>query len=381
MDLPLIYLDHNATAPLREVAREAMAPFLEGPRGNPSSLHRLGREAARAVEEARAEIATLLGAEDPGTIVFTSGATESDVWALRGAFDEGGGQGRGALVVGTTEHPAVLDTARALEQRGVPVRRVGVDERGRLLPFELEGEVRLVSLMAANNESGARHDVTSLAAQARRHGALFHTDAVQLLGRSPVEVRAWGVDLCSISSHKIGGPMGVGALYLRPGLSYPALITGGGHERGRRSGTLNVPGIVGFGAAARAVREGLARSVARQAKLRDHFEQVLAAEVSGVRFLGDHERRLPNTSLFSVPGVKGEAVVIELDAQGVALSTGAACSSGSGKPSHVLVAMGAPSEVIAGALRVSVGESTQLAEIDAAVALLSASIARLRALT
>jgi cysteine desulfurase len=376
----MIYLDYNATAPLRREAREAMEPYLSGPRGNAASLHALGRQARAVVERARADVAAFLGTPTPESVVFTSGATESDVWALRGVFDSSTPARRNALWVTAVEHPAVLDTALSLSSRGVHVRVAPVDSLGRLIDFKIKSDTRLVAVMAANNETGNLYDVGAIAERAHAAGAMVHCDAVQLAGRLPLDVEEWGVEFCAISAHKIGGPCGVGALYIRPGTTLAPLLTGGGHENGRRSGTLNVAGIVGFAAAARAAAGELGTVIANTRELRDRMQQALIAKIPGATILGDMQRRLPNTLMLSVPGVKGEAVVVEVDANGVAIATGAACSSGSGKPSHVLSAMNLGEDVIAGALRISLGSESRAAEIDTAVDLLAMSVSRLRAL-
>ncbi len=373
----MIYLDHNASAPLRPDALAAMQPFLLGAGANASSLHRLGRDAKEAIKQARAHVAGLIGAADADAIVFTSGGTESDVWALRGVFTDDVGD-RDELVVSAVEHPAVMETAVALAAAGrARVRRATVDGRGRLLPLVLGERTRLVSVMAANNETGNVYDIRHVVAAARDVGAAVHCDAVQAAGRAPVAVDDWGVDLCSISAHKIGGPQGVGALYVRPGFPLAPLITGGGQEGGMRSGTSNVAGIVGFGAAAAAVVADSA-APARMAALRDRFEARILDRIADVVVVGDLAHRLPNTSLLSIRGVKGEAVVFDLDAHGVAISTGSACSSGNGRVSHVVEAMSLPELDRDAVVRVSVGPETDPSSVDEAAATLEAAVRRLR---
>ncbi len=383
----MIYLDHNATTPLHPDAFTAMTPYWAGPRGNPSSMHSLGRQARDAIEAARAEVARLIGAAHPDSVVFTSGGTEANVQALRGAFAVRDAR-RDTLAVGTTEHPAVLETARALAASGVRVIGLGVDRRGGLNAEAADGlggldeRLRLLSVMAANNETGVRFDVAALAARAHDLGALYHCDAVQLLGKGAIDVAAWQVDLCTASAHKIGGPQGVGCLYIRPGVVLPALVTGGGQERGLRSGTENVAGIVGFGAAARAASDEAQLRWQRLADLRDRFETIVCAALGElVSPLVAGVDRLPNTSALAFPGVTGEALLMHLDACGVCVSTGSACSSGSGEPSHVLVAMGLPAAIISGALRISVGWDTTAADIETAAAALVDAVRRLARLS
>ena len=370
------YLDHNATSPLKPEVRDAMLPFLGGVTGNATSLHAAGRRSKQAVETARAHVAALVGATDPAEIVFTSGGTEADVLALRGTFERDDlDPSFDTLVTTAVEHPAVLQTARLLQSHGVRVLFTPVDAHGRLADPVIDDRTRLVSVMAANNETGNLYDIAGIARRARETGALVHTDAVQALGRIAIDAAGWGLDLLSASAHKLGGPTGVGCLYLAKGVSLAPVSTGGGQERGLRSGTLNVAGIVGFGEAARLAKERLSADAARVRTLRDRFEAGVIHAVPGVVFQGDLAHRLPNTSSLSIPGTKGEALLMAMDAMGFCVSTGSACSSGSGKPSHVLVAMGVPAELLGASLRVSLAASNTEAEVDAAVAAL-ADVAR-----
>tara|TARA_B100000029_G_scaffold353038_2_gene345629 strand:+ start:43 stop:1137 length:1095 start_codon:yes stop_codon:yes gene_type:complete len=343
-----------------------MQPFLGERSANASSLHRLGREARDAVEQAREYVGALMGAGSPENVFFTSGGTESDVWALRGVFEQKSNTERNSLLVSTVEHPAVLDTAAYLSKHGVDVQYIEVDSTGCLYRLPVTKKTRLVSVMAANNETGNLYNLKSMALWAQREGALIHTDAVQALGKIPVNVNQWGVDFCSVSAHKIGGPQGVGALYVHPDTSIGPLITGGGQERGHRSGTLNVAGIVGFGAVAKAIAGKIDERSRRMAALRDRLESQILTALKTVHVLGDLEHRLPNTTLLTVPGIKGEAIVLEMDAVGVAISTGAACSSGSGEPSSVLTAMRLANPKIQGAIRFSVGVENTEEEMDQA---------------
>ncbi len=373
----MIYLDYNASAPLNEAAKQAMLPFLGDHSANASSLHRLGREARKAVEKAREQVAKLMGVVNPENLVFTSGGTESDVWALRGVFEEKHNPERNSLLVSSVEHPAVLDTALWLAEQGINVEYIEVDTKGCLYRLPVANQTRLVSVMAANNETGNLYNLKSMALWARREGALIHTDAVQALGKIPVDVDAWGVDFCSVSAHKIGGPQGVGALYIHPEATIAPLITGGGQESGRRSGTLNVAGIVGFGAVAEVIAPRLNERSRTMATLRDRLESKILAALDTVHVLGDLEHRLPNTSLLAVPGIKGEAIVLEMDAAGVAISTGSACSSGTGEPSSVLTAMKLSNVKIQGAIRFSVGIENTEEEMDQAVSALIQTVERL----
>jgi len=360
----VIYLDHNASAPLLPEVFAAMRPFLEGLAANASSLHGPGRRARAAIDCAREKVAALIGADATG-VHFCSGGTEADAWALRSAF-RGATTDPGTLAIGATEHPAIRNTAAALTRDGVVVRELPVDGSGRLAPFTLASDTALVAVMAANNELGNLYDIAAVADQAHAVGARMHSDLVQAAGKIAVSVAAWGLDSAALSAHKIGGPQGVGALWIAPGQTLDPLVTGGGQERGLRSGTENVAGIVGFGAAAELAMRRLSTESARQAALRDELAARLLQGIAGAVVLGDAERRLPNTLSIAVPGVAGEAMVMRLDAVGVAISTGSACSSGSGKPSPVLVAMGLAAWQIKGALRFSLGPTTTAAQIAAA---------------
>lgn len=382
-----IYLDHNATAPVAVPARDAMVRTLsEEDFGNPSSVHYYGQRAKSSVDDARAAVAALIDA-DPGDTIFTSGGTESDNLALRGAL-EGRGDGRRHLVTSAIEHEAVLNTARALEKSGWPVSIVPVGASGVVDPDDIARAVRpdtaLVSLMHANNEVGTIQPILEAAAIARAAGAWFHTDAVQSAGKLPVSVRAWsaaGVDLVAISGHKFGGPKGIGALWIRRGVRLTPTATGGRHERNRRAGTENVSGIAGFGAAATVARERLATDSPRIAALRDRLESAILSRVAGAVVNGDPTRRLPNTSNISFDGVEAESLLIALDLEGIAVSTGAACSSGTLEPSHVLKAMGLPHLRTKNSLRFSLGPENTDAEIDAVVATLPPLVDKLRRLS
>jgi cysteine desulfurase len=366
------YLDWNATAPLRQQARAAVAEAI-GACGNPSSVHAEGRAARRLIEEARESVAALVGAE-PRNVVFTSGGTEANVMALSPFLATGQeGEPRDCLVISAIEHPSVLTGGRF---RRDAIELVPVTADGRLdlsaLGAVLSGLDRrerrrpLVSVMLANNETGVVQPVSQAAALAHGAGALVHVDAVQGAGRIVCNINDLGADLMTLSGHKIGGPKGVGALIKRDQALHftDPLIKGGGQERGARGGTENVAGIVGFGAAAAAVRLALATEGARMAALRDRLEAGLRARMPAAIVFGAQAERLPNTTLFGVPGIKAETAVIALDLDGIAVSSGAACSSGKVQPSHVLAAMGVAPALAQGAIRVSLGPSTTESEVD-----------------
>ncbi|MFH1144713.1 MAG: cysteine desulfurase NifS [Candidatus Eisenbacteria bacterium] len=381
-----IYLDHNATTPLDPLVLDEMLPYLRDRFGNASSVHEAGREARRAVEQARERVAALIHA-DPAEIVFTSGGTEADNHALRGVFAKGGRDGdeRPHLITSAIEHPAVLNTAQMLEKRGYGVTYLPVDARGRIdvaaVAGAIRSETRLISVMLANNEVGTLQPVAELAPQARERKILLHTDGVQALGRIAIDVRALGVDLLSMSSHKIYGPQGVGALFIRRGVSVGPLIVGGHQERRRRGGTENVAGIVGFGKACELCGQGLEQNAARTAALRDRLEQAILRRIPHATINGHPTHRLPNTLNAAFRFVEGEALLINLDFEGVAVSTGSACSSGDLKPSHVLIAMGISPVDAHGSLRFSLGRTTTEAEIDAALEVLVRVVERVRSMS
>lgn len=353
--------------------------------GNPSSVHYHGQQAKSLIDDARASVAALIDA-DPADVIFTSGGTEADNLALRGAL--AARPGRHAIVTSAIEHEAVLTTARALAKQGAPLSLVAVDASAVVDPDAVRAaitpETAVVSVMHANNEVGTIQPILDVARAAREAGAWFHTDAVQSAGRLPISARAWaaaGVDLIAISSHKIGGPKGVGALWIRRGVTLGAILTGGRHERNRRAGTENVPGIVGFGAAARdALAERDARA-ARERVLRDALETGLAALVPDIDVNGDPGKRLPNTANISFSGVEAESLLIALDLEGISVSTGAACSSGTLEPSHVLQAMGLPRDRTRNSIRFSLGPETTAGDIDRVLAVLPPIVDKLRRLT
>jgi cysteine desulfurase len=350
------YLDWNATAKLRPEAREAVLAALETG-GNPSSVHGAGRSARRLVEQAREQVAALVGVQ-PRQVVFTSGGTEANVLALAPMLGD-------ALLVSATEHPSVRAGGRFAAVEEIPVTADGVVDL-EALQQRLAGVSRpLVSIMLANNETGVVLPIAPAAEMVHAAGGLLHVDAVQGPGRIVCDFKALGADLMTLSAHKIGGPQGVGALIKRDAVDLDTQLKGGGQERGARAGTENVPGIAGFGAAAAAVSGAWRDEAARMASLRDRLESGLRAIAPQVVIFGEGGSRLPNTTLFAILGVKAETAVIALDLEGVAVSSGAACSSGKVTPSHVLAAMGVPSGLTRGAIRLSLGYSSTEAEIDA----------------
>lgn len=378
-----VYLDNNATTRVDPLVLEAMSPHFLQDFGNASSIHEFGQQAREAVETARQAIADLIGGQ-PKEIVFTSGGTESDNTAIRGVAAAHSGKGR-HLITTTIEHPAVLRTMEQLEEEGFEVTYLPVDHQGFIRLDDLYATVRedtiLVSIMHANNETGAIQDLRAVGEFARKKGVLFHSDAVQSAGKIPLDVSDLGVDLLSLSGHKIHGPKGAGALYIRQGVEMKSLLLGGSHERGRRGGTENVPGIVGLGKAATLAREGLEDFNRRVRSLRDRLETELMERISQTRINGSTLRRMPHTTNLSFRGVEGEALLISLDLQGIAVSTGAACSSGSLEPSHVLKAMGFQNRRVESALRFSLSRMTTEEEITTALDVIPATVQRMRELS
>lgn len=373
----VIYLDYNATAPVDPEVLDAMAPYLRRGYGNPSSLHGPGRAAREAIERAREQVARLANAR-PGEVVFTSGGTEANNLAIKGAA---AALPRGAILVSAIEHSSVLAPARAMEACGWRLREIPVDAEGRVsgeaLVDCLDGETRLVSVMSSNNETGAIQPVARLAEIARSRGALFHTDAIQSAGKVELDFAASGAQLMSLSAHKLGGPKGIGALLVDRGVDIEPQMHGGGQESGRRSGTENVPGIVGFGVAAEKAAAGIAARAERLRGLRERLEARLAV-VPGVEIFAAGAQRLPNTVCFSVAGIDGGTLLLMLDEAGFALSSGSACASGREEPSHVLAAMGVGRELAYGALRVSLGMENGPGEVDMFVGALEERVNYLR---
>jgi cysteine desulfurase len=373
-----IYLDFNATTPVLPEVAAAMLPYLCEEYGNASSIHRWGQRARAAVEQSRESVALLIGGR-PSEVVFTSGGTESDNLAIFGVA------GARHVVTTAIEHHAVLNTCEALEREGVAVTFVPVGRSGIVDPAAVVAALRpdtsLISVMLANNETGAIQPVEEIARLGRERGVLVHSDAVQAAGKISIDVRALGVDLLSISGHKIYAPKGVGALWVRKGVRIRPQIYGGRHERERRAGTENVPGIVAMGASAETARRELAAESLRIAGLRDRLERGICERVPDVTVNGDPAHRVPNTTNLTFDGIEGEALVIALDLQGISCSTGAACSSGAIEPSHVLTAMGLSAEQARATLRISLGKQNSQADVDRVLEVLPRVVARLRALS
>ena len=379
-----IYFDHNATTPLGPAALEAMTRALGEDFGNASSVHAYGQRAKAHLDLARSRVAALIGA-DPAEIVWTAGGTESDNFALRGIAEACESKGRRHLVITAIEHEAVLNTARSLARRGWQVSVVPPTSDGLVDPAEVASaitpETALVSVMHANNEIGTVQPVAEIARIVRERGALMHTDAVQTVGKLEVDVTALGVDLLSLSAHKFGGPKGAGALWIRRGTRIAPLLTGGRHERNRRAGTENVPAIVGLGVAAEHAAANLRTHEREVASLRDRLEAGVLARVPGSVVNGNTSRRVANTSNISFERVEAESLLIALDLEGIAVSTGSACSSGTLEPSHVLKAMRLPPGRTQGALRFSLGPTNTDAEVDHLLDVLPGLVDKLRSLT
>ena len=380
----MIYLDYNATTPADPRVIEAMLPWFHKHPGNPSSRsHHLGWEAEEAVEQARRDIAELIGADDR-EVFFTSGATESDNLAIKGIFERYGQKGRHIVSV-NTEHPAVLEPLAELEKRGGSVTILSVEENGLVDLCQLDQAIRddtvLVSIMWANNETGVIQPMAKIGELCHRRGVLLMSDAAQAFGKIPIDVRAAGVHLLSLSGHKMYGPKGIGALYIRrrsPRVSVAPQLHGGGQQGGIRPGTLNVPGIVGFGKAAALAKTSMAAESARLAILRDSLEETLSKELPALKFNGDRHHRLPHVANISFTGVSADALLLACSGH-LALSTGSACSSATPEPSHVLRAMGVGQHRAESALRFSLGRFTTAEEIDATIGLISESVSQLRA--
>src|SRR5580693_9417862 len=381
------YLDYNATTPVDPAVLEAMLPFLSDNFGNASSIHSPGQRARAAVDRARDSVASLLGAK-PSEIVFTSGGTESDnlsIFGLVSGVAPKSAAGRKHIITMAFEHHAILHSCQALEQQGIEVTYMPVGSAGLVDPDEIRRALRpetiLISVMHTNNELGTIQPIDEIGRIAAEADIYFHCDAVQSAGKLALNVNHLRVDLLSISAHKIYGPKGVGALYVRTGTPLAPQFHGGHHERDRRPGTENVPGIVGLGRAAELARKSLMTDCARITSLRNRLEEALLAACADARVNGKPAQRVPNTSNISFHAAGGEALVIALDLQGIACSTGAACSSGAVGPSHVLIAIGLSPDEARSSLRLSLGRTTTPAEIDQVIAVIPQAVERLRALS
>ncbi|MDV2989712.1 MAG: IscS subfamily cysteine desulfurase [Dehalogenimonas sp.] len=378
-----IYLDYAATTPVAPEVIEAMQPYFQAVSGNPSAIYAEGQQARQAVEGARAACARVINARSD-EITFVSGGTEADNMALAGVC-RASAKSHPHIITTAIEHHAVLETCHFLEKQGVAVTILQVDGQGFVDPVSVEKALRpdtvLVSVILANNEIGVIQDLAAISRITRPAGVYLHTDAVQAFGRIPVDVQALGVDLLSISAHKLYGPKGIGALYIRKGTRIAPLIWGGGQERGKRSGTENVPGIIGLGKAAELAAADLTAEASRLTLLRDRLIAGVLAGVPGSRLNGHPTRRLPNNANFSFDYVEGESVCLNLDLAGIAASPGSACSSTSTSPSHVLTALGLPPHQAFGSLRLSLGRGTGKAGIDRVMAVLPEVVSRLRAMS
>ena len=379
-----IYLDHAATTPLHPQVQEAMLPYWAEEYGNPSSIHQFGQRAAAAVAESRAAVAELLGAE-PTEIIFTSGGSEADNLALVGVVTALGHRGN-HVVTTAAEHHAVFHTCQALEKRGLArATYLPVDRYGGVAPEQVRQAITdqtvLVSVMHANNEVGTIQPIEEIGAACRERGVLFHSDAVQTVGHLPLQVHAMNIDLLSLAAHKFYGPKGCGALFVRRGVRLVPLIHGGGQERGLRAGTENVPGLVGLGAAARIAQQEMAAEIPRQSALRDRLLAGLGERISDLVVTGHPTRRLPNNASVCIRYVEGESMLLNLDMEGIAASSGSACTSGSLEASHVLLAMGIEHELAHGSLRFSLGRDTIPEHIERVLEVLPPVVEKLRAMS
>jgi cysteine desulfurase len=375
-----VYLDNNATTPVLPEVLEAMSPYFAGHFGNASSIHHHGQETRAAVERARESVAALLGCR-PAEIVFTSGGTESDNLAIFGLARPGD-----HVITSSVEHHAVLNSCKHLEERGIEVTYLPVDGRGLVGPDDLRRAMRpntrLTTIIMANNETGVLQPIDEIGKVCLEADVYFHTDAVQAASKVPIKVKEIGCDLLSISGHKIHAPQGVGALYVRKGTTLEPMLYGGSHERSRRAGTENVPGIVGLGKAAELAMKGFEKGeTTRMAALRDHLENSILQNVESARVNGEGAPRVPNTSNIFFDYIEGEALIIALDLKGLAVSTGAACSSGAIEPSHVLTAMGLRPDRARASIRFSLGKQNSAEEVEFAIGLVPAQVARLRELS
>jgi len=379
----LIYLDNAATTKTSEEVVAAMLPYFTEYYGNPSSVYEFAGESKKAVSNARRTIAETLGAQENG-IYFTAGGSEADNWALKATAEAYQNKGK-HIITTRIEHHAILHTAEYLEKRGFEITYIGVDENGVVKVDELEKAIRpdtiLISVMFANNEIGTIQPIKEIGEIAKKHGILFHTDAVQAYGQLPINVDELHIDMLSSSGHKLNGPKGIGFLYIRKGVKIRSFVHGGAQERKRRAGTENVPGIVGYGKAAEIAAKTMKERTAKEIELRDHLIDRVLAEVPYTRLNGHRTNRLPNNANFSFQFVEGESLLILLDNNGICGSSGSACTSGSLDPSHVLLAIGLPHEIAHGSLRLTLSAETTLEDIDFVVDCIKQIIERLRSMS
>lgn len=376
----MIYMDHAATTKLSARALDAMMPFLTENYGNAGSIYRLGTESKKAITKARRAIADTLNAQ-PNEIYFTSGGTESDNWAIKSVFDAKKQQGK-HIITSSIEHHAVLHTCKYLEKQGAEITYIKADEFGRIDLACLERAIRpdtiLISIMAANNEIGTLQPVKEIGAIAKKHGILFHTDAVQAYGQIPLDVEAHGIDLLSVSGHKLNGPKGIGFLYAKSGVEIGSFVHGGGQERGKRAGTENVPAIVGLATAALETCDKMTERTKKETILRDYMMREIETTVSGVKLNGHPKERLPGNVHFCFEGIESESALIMLDMEGICASGGSACTTGDEGPSHVLEAIGVKEELARSALRFTLGEENTKDEVDVVVGKLKEIVEKLR---
>jgi len=376
-----IYMDNAATTATRPEVLEAMLPYFTQNNGNPRSIHAFGRDARRAIENARKQVAAALGCE-PREVYFTAGGSESDNWAIRCALQNKQGK---HIITSAIEHHAVLHTCEYMEKQGYEVTYLPVDEYGIVSVEDVKKAIRpdtaLITIMAANNEIGTIQPIAEIGKIAKEAGILFHTDAVQAVGAVPIDVKKWNVDMLSLSGHKFHAPKGVGALYVRKGIRITNLIYGGAQERGLRAGTENLPGIVGLGKAIELAVAEIPEYTERLTKLRDKLIDGILASIPDVQLNGHRTQRLPGNVNVSVRYVEGEALLMRLDLAGIAASSGSACTSGSLDPSHVLLAIGLPHEIAHGSLRLSLGNDTTEADVDYVLATLPNIVTTLRAMS
>ena len=379
----LIYLDNAATTKTSEEVVAAMLPYFTEYYGNPSSVYEFASESKKAVSNARRTIAETLGAQE-NEIYFTAGGSEADNWALKATAEAYQSKGK-HIITTKIEHHAILHTAEYLEKRGFEITYIGVDENGVVKVDELEKAIRpdtiLISVMFANNEIGTIQPIKEIGEIAKKHGVLFHTDAVQAYGQLPINVDELHIDMLSSSGHKLNGPKGIGFLYIRKGVKIRSFVHGGAQERKRRAGTENVPGIVGYGKAAEIAAKTMKERTAKEIELRDHLIDRVLAEVPYTRLNGHRTNRLPNNANFSFQFVEGESLLILLDNNGICAASGAACTSGSLDPSHVLLAIGLPHEIAHGSLRLTLSAETTMEDIDFVVDCIKQIIERLRSMS
>lgn len=379
----MIYLDNAATTSVSEEVFEAMKPYFCEQYSNPSAVYSFAGQSMKAVDEARARIAELIGAQ-PNEIYFTAGGSESDNWAIKAAAEANAKKGK-HIITSTIEHHAVLHTCQYLEKQGFEVTYVNVDEYGVVKLDELKAAIRpdtiLITIMAANNEIGTIQPLKEIGELAKEHGILFHTDAVQAYGHIPLNVDELHIDMLSASGHKFHGPKGIGFLYIRKGVRVGSFIHGGAQERSRRAGTLNTPGIVGVGAAAAQAARTLDENLKKETQLRDYLIRRVLEEIPYSRLNGDPVKRLPGNANFCFRFIEGESLLILLDQKGICASSGSACTSGSLDPSHVLLAIGLPHEIAHGSLRLTLSEDTTKEDIDFTVDELKKIVERLRSMS